>query len=339
MKSSNIGKFVHIKKLCNDQGHLQMLAIDQRPPIFNLIKNKKKRYIYKDVVDFKKHISLSLSKHSTAVLMDPVYSVPNLITSSKSKGLIVTLEDHDFIEKGKGRYSKNIKNWSVEKIKRMGGDAVKVLAWYRPDADEKSIEHQKKYIATIGRECQKYDIPFLLELLVYPFKNEIGYSKDYKEQLYKNHNHVIDSVKEFSKAKYKVDIFKLESPVDSNQLQNSKFNKATEDAFKQLSRATRNIPWVMLSSGMSKKSFYNCLKLAYKNGASGYLAGRTIWLDAFKDYPNYKKITQSLRNESANYVKKLNTLTKKNAQSLDKYLANKLIQKKSKDFKNVYKGF
>ena len=27
MKSSNIGKFVHIKKLCNDQGHLQMLAL------------------------------------------------------------------------------------------------------------------------------------------------------------------------------------------------------------------------------------------------------------------------------------------------------------------------
>ena len=42
MKSSNIGKFVHIKKLCNDHGHLQMLAIDQRPPIFSFIKKKKK---------------------------------------------------------------------------------------------------------------------------------------------------------------------------------------------------------------------------------------------------------------------------------------------------------
>ena len=271
--------------------------------------------------------------------MDPVYSVPNLIPSSSCKGLIVTLEDHDFIEKGKGRYSKNIKNWSVEKIKRMGGDAVKVLAWYRPDADEKSIEHQKKYIARIGKECEKYDIPFLLELLVYPFKNEIGYSKDYKEQLDKNHNHVIDSVKEFSKAKYKVDIFKLESPVDSSQLQNSKFTKATEDAFKELSKATRNIPWVMLSSGMSKNSFFNCLKLAYKNGASGYLAGRTIWLDAFKDYPNYKKIIKKLNKNSLSYVKKLNELTNKNALSLEKYLTQKLIQKNAANFKTIYKGF
>jgi tagatose 1,6-diphosphate aldolase len=94
-----------------------------------------------------------------------------------------------------------------------------------------SIKHQKKYIETIGKQCEKYDIPFLLELLVYPFKNETGYSKDYKEQLDKNQNHVINSVKEFSKEKYKVDIFKLESPVDSSQLQNSKFNKATRRCF------------------------------------------------------------------------------------------------------------
>ena len=339
MRSNNIGKLIHIKKLCNDQGHLQMLAIDQRPPIFNLIREKKKAYTYKDVVDFKKQISLNLSQHSTAILMDPVYSVPSLIPSSKSKGLIITLEDHNFIEKGKGRYSKNIKNWTVEKIKRIGGDAVKVLAWYRPDADQKSIKHQKKYIETIGKQCEKYDIPFLLELLVYPFKNEIGYSKDYKEQLDKNQNHVIDSVKEFSKTKYKVDIFKLESPVDSDKLQNGKFTKTTEDAFKQLSKVTRNIPWVMLSSGMSKESFLNCLKLAYKNGASGYLAGRTIWLDAFRDYPNYKKITTKLNKESVNYVKKLNELTKKNALSLEKYLTQKLIQNNSSNFKNTYKGF
>jgi len=316
-----------------------MLAVDQRPPIFNLIKKKKNQYTYEDVVDFKKQISLNLSEFSTAILMDPVYSIPNLIPSSKCNGLIVTLEDHAFIEKGRGRYSKNIQNWTVEKIKKIGGDAVKVLAWYRPDADQKSVLHQKQYIETIGKQCEKFDIPFLLELLVYPFKNEIGYSNEYKEQQHKNQNHVIDSVKEFSKAKYNVDIFKLESPVDSSKLENGKFTKATQEAFKNLSKATKNIPWVMLSSGMSKNSFFNCLKLAYKNGASGYLAGRTIWLDAFKDYPNYRKIKNNLNKESVNYVKKLNTLTKKNAQSLENYLTNKLIQKKSINFNNTYKGF
>ncbi len=34
-----------------------------------------------------------------------------------------------------GRLSAEIDDWSVEKIKRAGGDAVKVLTWYRPDGD------------------------------------------------------------------------------------------------------------------------------------------------------------------------------------------------------------
>lgn len=339
MKINKLGKYVHIKKICSKHHHLEMLAIDQRPPIFNIIKKKKKNYGFDDVVDFKKQISETLSKCTSAILMDPVYSIPNLLYTSQSNGLIITLEDHLFTEKGKGRYSKNIKNWTVEKIKKMGGDAVKVLAWYRPDSDKKSIQHQKKYIESVGNQCEKYNIPFLLELLVYPFKNEIGYSKDYKEQQGKDHNHVIDSVREFSKTKYKVDIFKLESPVDSSKLEKSKFSKETENAFKQLSRATRNIPWVMLSSGMSKKSFYNCLKLAYKNGACGYLAGRTIWLDAFRDYPNYSKIKKNLNKESVNYIKKLNLLTKSKAYSLENYLKNNLAQKKSLKFRNAYKGF
>jgi len=339
MKSHQTGKYVHIRKLCNNNNHLEMLAIDQRPPIFNIIKSKKKTYSFDDVVEIKKQISLNLSQHSSAILMDPVYSIPNLITTSKCNGLIITLEDHAFIEKGRGRYSKNIKHWSVEKIKKIGGDAVKVLAWYRPDADKKSIQHQKKYIQTIGNQCEKYNIPFLLELLVYPFKNEIGYSKEYKEQKQKKENHVIESVKEFSKKKYKVDIFKLESPVDSSKLENEKISKSTKESFKKLSEATNNVPWVMLSSGMSKKSFFNCLKLAYKNGASGYLAGRTIWFDSFKSYPNFSIIRKKLNTEAIEYVKKINTLTKNNARSLENYIKLNLIQKKSINFKNNYKGF
>ena len=146
MKINKLGKYVHIKKICSKHHHLEMLAIDQRPPIFNIIKKKKKNYGFDDVVDFKKQISETLSKCTSAILMDPVYSIPNLLYTSQSNGLIITLEDHLFTEKGKGRYSKNIQNWTVEKIKKMGGDAVKVLAWYRPDSDKKSIQQQQQQI-------------------------------------------------------------------------------------------------------------------------------------------------------------------------------------------------
>ena len=63
MKTYKTGKYVHIKKICNNDNHLEMLAIDQRPPIFNIIKQKKRNCNINDVVKFKKHISQNLSKH------------------------------------------------------------------------------------------------------------------------------------------------------------------------------------------------------------------------------------------------------------------------------------
>jgi len=58
-------------------------------------------------------------------------------------GRIHRLEDHRFEDTPGGRRSHSIAQWSVEKIKRAGGDGVKVLAWYRPDAAPEILEHQK----------------------------------------------------------------------------------------------------------------------------------------------------------------------------------------------------
>ena len=244
MNTQNLGKLIHLKKLCTENNHFQMLAVDQRPPIFNIISQATgKEHTYSQVVECKKLITSHMSEFATAILMDPHYSLSNLLPFNKSKGLVITLEEHSFTETKKGRYSKNIPNWSVEKIKRAGGDAVKVLAWYRPDAESKSIEHQKNYVREIGQECEKYSIPFLLELLVYPFQDDENHTTEYQEQKQKKTQHVIDSVKEFAKDEYKVDIFKLESPVDSSQLE-GEISQDTKAAFKDLSLATNNIPWV-----------------------------------------------------------------------------------------------
>jgi tagatose 1,6-diphosphate aldolase len=316
-----------------------MLAVDQRPPIFNLITDSTgQSYTYSQVVECKRLITQHLSNLATAILMDPHYSLSNILGFNQSKGLVITLEEHSFIETQKGRYSRNIDNWSVEKIKKAGGDAVKVLAWYRPDADEESIEHQQEYVKEIGLECEKYNIPFLLELLVYPFKDDENHTTEYQEQKQKKTQHVIDSVKEFAKDEYKVDIFKLESPVDSSMLKGDITNE-TEKAFSDLAEATNNKPWVVLSSGMDKDSFYKCLELAYINGASGYLAGRTIWLDAFKNYPNIKKVEEGLKNASVSYVKKLNELTARNAQSLDTFFNNGFKIDNPEKFTKDFGGF
>ena len=52
--------------------------------------------------------------------------------------------------------------WSVEKIKLMGADAVKLLAPFEP-GEPVSAEHQFALIQHVFEECKKYDILFLLE--------------------------------------------------------------------------------------------------------------------------------------------------------------------------------
>ena len=120
MKKNNLGKLIHLKKLCTDKNHFQMLAVDQRPPIFNLITDSTgQSYTYSQVVECKRLITQHLSKLATAILMDPHYSLSNILRFNQSKGLVITLEEHSFIETQKGRYSRNIDNWSVEKIKKL----------------------------------------------------------------------------------------------------------------------------------------------------------------------------------------------------------------------------
>ena len=58
----NIGKSVHLRNLVNDNFHFEMLAIDQRPPIFNIIENTKGgKASYKDIAEFKGFLTKFLS--------------------------------------------------------------------------------------------------------------------------------------------------------------------------------------------------------------------------------------------------------------------------------------
>ena len=91
-----------------------------------------------------------------------------------------------------GRRSSEI-DIGTYQIKRMGGDAVKVLAWYRPDADLASISI-KRLDKRIGEACAKYDIPFLFELLVYPLKTDSEQTQEYTEMKTKRADDVLKSV-------------------------------------------------------------------------------------------------------------------------------------------------
>jgi tagatose 1,6-diphosphate aldolase len=202
----------------------------------------------------------------------------------------------------------------VEKIKRAGGDGVKVLAWYRPDAEPDVLAHQQNYVERIGEECRQWDIPLVLELLVYPFPRSERHTVDYIESPEKMPELVIESVREFAKPRYGVDLFKLESPLPGASLparDGSAAQQAAQGWFDQMGAICKSagIPWVMLSAGVTPPQFLRVMAYAYAAGAHGFLAGRAVWWQALQHFPDLERCAEQLRREGSATLAELEALT------------------------------
>lgn len=306
------GKLWGLRRLADAGGRFKMLAVDQRPPIKQLIAGRRgvTEAAYSDVAAFKALLVEALGPHASAVLLDPHYAYPAAIhLTSPAQGVLLTLEDSVFDDTPGGRLSAEIDHWSVEKIKRTGGDAVKVLAWYRPDATPAIRAHQQEFVQRIGEACRRYDIPYVFELLVYAFPGAAAHTADYVEDTSKRAEQVIESVETFAAARFGVDLFKLESPVPAADIpERSEDGGDVQARFDDLGR-TAGRPWVMLSAGATQEAFSRILEYAYAAGASGYLAGRAIWWDAGQSFPDLDAMRAALDGDSVPYMRKLNQMT------------------------------
>ena len=307
------GKYWGMRRMADAAGRFKMTAVDQRPPIKNSIKAARgtPEAPWEDVAGFKELLIRELQGESSAMLLDPHYAYPRGVTMLDARlGMILTLEDSIFRETPGGRLSSAIDDWSVEKIKRAGGDAVKVLTWYRPDGDPQVCAAQQAFTQRVGEACRRFDIPFVFELLVYPLAHDAEQTTDYVEMQGKQAQLVIDSVRAFAAAQFGVDLFKLESPVPAPLVPEpgAPGSAAVQELFHQLDRAAGR-PWVMLSAGAGMDEFRRVLHYAYAAGASGYLAGRAIWLKAFQRFPDWDGIRDELRGEAVPYMRGLNAMT------------------------------
>jgi tagatose 1,6-diphosphate aldolase len=324
-RMSTIGKIRGLTRLADKDGHFIMVALDQRPPLLNAIAKAKsvapEDVTFSDMLAAKRLLVKALAQDASSMLFDPNFAIPAAIDILPAKtGLIVTLEEHRFEDTPSGRKSRAIDNWSVEKIRRLGGDAVKVLAWYRPDAGKEVLEHQKAFVRAVGAECRRYDICYVLELLTYPLPDSDKHTTDYVESPDKKAELVIESVREFAKPEYGVDLYKLETPLPAASLPGFGEGTASREAareFEAIGKICRDagIPWVLLSGGATPAEFELVLTYSYAAGAQGFLAGRTIWLDAIQShFPDEKAVLAALEGDGRQRLKALDALTRKKAE-------------------------
>jgi tagatose 1,6-diphosphate aldolase len=303
MTGNTPGKRWRLRRLADDHGILSMLAIDQRPPIRDLVASARGESDARpeDVAHVKRLLASTLGRHASAVLIDPAAGYPAVHdVLDPRRGLLLTLEHDVFEATTSGRLSGPIPEWSVDAIARTGADAVKALAWYRPDAGKDVNEHQRRWIEAVGAECERQEIPLLLELLLYPLGPDRPIPTDPSTRA----SLVIESYRHFADSR--ADIFKVESPVPPSMLAPLDSREGTEHHrfFVDLDVAVGR-PWVVLSAGASREQFERVLTHACSAGASGFLAGRAIWAPALAPFPDLDECERRLRVEAVQYAERL----------------------------------
>lgn len=283
-------KLANLKKLSNESGVIAALAIDQRGSLKKMLASAaNKPANEEDIVEFKKVISSELTPFSTSILLDPEYGLPASKLRADGTGLLVAYEKTGYDATEPGRLPDLLEEWSVQRLKEAGADAIKFLLYYDVDEDENINDYKHVYMERLGSECAAEDIPFFLELLSYDATNDDIKSAKYAKV--KPHK-VNEMMKEFSKPRYKVDVLKVEIPVNMDYVEGYNSNNAavyTRDEakkyFVEQSEATQ-LPFIFLSAGVSAKMFQDTLRLAHEAGSqfNGVLCGRATWRNGIESF-------------------------------------------------------
>ena len=317
MKLSD-GKLRRMKALSNERGVIAAAAMDQRGSLQKSLASARgvdMKEIGADTMsEFKVVVSKVLTPHASAILLDPEFGLEAAKARSKNAGLLLAYELSGYDNTQPGRLPDLLPHVSVKRIVDMGADAVKILIYYTHHEDSAINDIKHAFIERIGAECETYEIPFFLEFVGYDPKGgdekALEYAKNKPEIVKK-------SMEEFSKPQYKVDVLKVEVPINAEYVEGSSVYKGQkaytrDEALKHFREAAAIAakPFIYLSAGVSNAQFTESLKMASEAGTdySGVLCGRATWKEGIPVFAKQgaKALEEWLQREGVRNINAVN---------------------------------
>ena len=279
------GKLAGMKAVSDERGVIAAAAMDQRGSLQKaLAKEKGADVDRKALEEFKILVTEVLTRHASAILLDPEFGLPASKRRAGDAGLLMAYEKTGYDKTGPGRLPDLLDQWSVKRLKEAGADCIKILLYYTPEDPQHVNDIKHAWVERIGDECRANDIPFFLEFVGY----EEGADEKGLDFAKKKPQIVAGSMAEFTKDRYGVDVMKVEIPI------NMKFVEGTQafggqkayskqealDHFRRTAEVATK-PFIYLSAGVSNAEFTESLELAAEAGTrySGVLCGRATWKD------------------------------------------------------------
>ena len=284
------GKLAGLKAVSDARGVIAAAAMDQRGSLQkSLAKERGAEATGHDLEVFKTLVTEVLTRHASAILLDPEFGLP-ASHQRNGKGLLLAYEKTGYDAATAGRLPDLLDVWSVRRLKKAGADCIKILLYYTPFDTPHINAIKHAWIERIGDECLAHDIPFFLEVVGYDAE---GKDEKTVEYALKKPSIVAGAMKEFSKPKYGVDVLKIEVPIVMEFVSGTRAFKGEAaytraealQHFRDQSTVTDK-PFIYLSAGVSNPVFIETLELAGESGAAfnGVLCGRATWKDGIPIY-------------------------------------------------------
>lgn len=256
----------HLAALTTEQGRFAMVALDQRESLRAMFpRTESGAYVDDEVLRaFKAVGSRLLSPHASGLLLDRGLGLP----SGRPEGFdpncgLIVAADVLHQETGEAlRYSSIDSTITPGFLRQVGASAVKFLVlWHRGHG----AEERERLVTEVAGLAREAGVLSLVEGIVRPDDDSTWNSDE------ERHAAILDAAEEISS--YGVDVYKAEVPgyVDGDvSLVREHSERVTEIVGGK---------WVVLSNGVRQEEFPDALREAVAGGASGFLAGRAVWLN------------------------------------------------------------
>jgi tagatose 1,6-diphosphate aldolase len=312
------GKQKRMQALANDRGVIAAAAMDQRGSLQKSLAAGRgvdvKEITPAMMSEFKVAVSKVLTPHASAILLDPEFGLDAARARAAGRGLLLAYELSGYDNTHPGRLPDLLPHVSVKRLVDYGADAVKILIYYTPYEDAETNDVKHAFIERVGAECETYQIPFFLEFVGYDPKGGDEKGLEYAKA---KPEIVRRSMEEFSKPQYRVDVLKVEVPVNVEYVEGSsvfKGQKAYTRAealahFKEAAEVAAK-PFIYLSAGVGNAQFTESLRMASEahTAYSGVLCGRATWKEGIPVYAKHgvKALEEWLQKDGVRNIQAVN---------------------------------
>lgn len=265
--SAPAGDVIDLSAIADANGTFAIIAFDQRNTLRRMFTAVGIEATDSDMREIKIEVTRALSPDASGILLDPQLGVGAVMSANAldpSCGLLVAAEPTD-----RGDFEGEPRTYRLPEqdaawVKAMGGKAVKFLVMMNPQREVRPGEPDTtaetvQLVKTIVDDCRAVGIPSVIENLIFAPRGVDKLTESQREEA------IISSAELLTQVK--PDLLKLEYP-------------GSAAGCRKLADVL-TVPWAVLSAGVDFDVFSDVIKVSCdEGGASGFIAGRSIWKEA-----------------------------------------------------------